>query len=107
MFDLPSGEKSLDAELETFRALLFLYDWRHESVPEENHEYARRRVLWRLYHYEQLNGDESTDVFPAITWDRRKDGYRKFSFLWRFFRWERDPEKGTSLDVLFIPFKRP
>ena len=107
MFDLPSGEKSLDAELETFSALLFLYDWRHESVPEENHDYARRRVLWRLYHYEKLNGDESTDVFPAITYDRRKDGYRKFSFLWRFFRYERDPEKGTSLDVLFIPFRRP
>ncbi len=107
MFDLPSGEKSLDAELETFSALLFLYDWRHESVPEENHEYARRRVLWRLYHYERLNGDESTDVFPAITWDRRKDGYRKFSFLWRLFRYERDPEKGTSLDVLFLPLRRP
>ena len=107
MFDLPSGEKSLDAELETFSALLFLYDWRHESVPEENHDYSRRRVLWRLYHYERLNGDESTDVFPAITYDRRKDGYRKFSFLWRLFRYERDPEKGTSLDVLFLPLRRP
>ena len=107
MFELPSGEKTLDAELETFSALLFLYDYRRETVPEENHDYARRRVLWRLYHYERLNGDESTDVFPAITWDRRKDGYRKFSFLWRLFRYERDPEKGTSLDVLFLPLRRP
>jgi len=80
---------------------------RVETVPEENHDYARRRVLWRLYHYERLNGDESTDVFPAITYDRRKDGYRKFSFLWRLFRYERDPEKGTSLDVLFLPLRRP
>ena len=107
MFELPSGEKSLDAELETFRALLFLYDYRRESVPEEGHDYARRRVLWRLYHYERLNGDESTDVFPAITYDRRKDGYRKVSFLWRLFRYERDPEKGTTLDVLFLPLRRP
>ena len=107
MFDLPSGEKSLDAELETFRALLFLYDWHHESVPEENHDYARRRVLWRLYHYERLGDAESTDIFPAITYDRRKDGYSKFSFLWRFFRYERDPEKGSSLDILFIPLRRP
>jgi hypothetical protein len=107
MFDLPSGEKSLDAELETFRALLFLYDWRHESVPEENHDYTRRRVLWRLYHYERLGDAESTDIFPAITYDRRKDGYSKFSFLWRFFRYERDPEKGTYLDILFIPLRRP
>ena len=107
MFELPSGEKSLDAELETFRALLFLYDYRREAVPEEGHDYARRRVLWRLYHYEKLNGDESTDVFPAITYDRRKDGYRKVSFLWRLFRYERDPEKGTTLDVLFLPLRRP
>jgi hypothetical protein len=107
MFDLPSGEKALDAEQETFRALLFLYDWRHESVPEESHDYTRRRVLWRLYHYERLNGDESTDIFPAITYDRRKDGYSKFSFLWRFFRYERDPGKGTSLDILFLPLRRP
>ena len=107
MFELPSGEKSLDAELETFSALLFLYDYRRETVPEEGHDYARRRVLWRLYHYEKLNGDESTDVFPAITWDRRKDGYRKFSFLWRLFRYERDPEKGTSLDLFFLPLRRP
>lgn len=107
MFELPSGEKSLDAELETFSALLFLYDYRRETVPEEGHDYARRRVLWRLYHYERLNGDESTDVFPAITWDRRKDGYRKFSFLWRLFRYERDPEKGTSLDLFFLPLRRP
>jgi hypothetical protein len=107
MFDLPSGEKSLDAEIETFRALLFLYDWRHESLPEENHDYARRRVLWRLYHYERLGDAESTDIFPAITYDRRKDGYSKFSFLWRFFRYERDPKKGTYLDILFIPMRRP
>ena len=107
MFDLPSGEKSLDAELETFRALLFLYDSRHESIPEENHDYVRRRVLWRLYHYERLDDAESTDIFPAITYDRRKDGYSKFSFLWRFFRYERDPGKGTSLDILFVPLRRP
>ena len=107
MFDLPSGTKSLDARIETFSALLFLYDWRQESVPEEGHDYVRRRVLWRLYHYEKLNGDESTDIFPAITYDRRKDGYSKFSFLWRLFRYESDPKKGTSLDILFLPLMRP
>ena len=107
MFDIDSGAKTLDAEHEDFSALLFLYDYKRESVPQEYHEYVRRRVLWRLYHYEKLNGDESTDVFPAITYDRRKDGYRKFSFLWRLFRYERDPEKGTSLDVLFLPLRRP
>ena len=107
MFDLDSGAKTLDAEKEDFSLLWLLYDYKRESVPQEDHEYARRRVLWRLYHYERLNGDESTDVFPAITYDRRKDGYRKFYLLWRLFRYERDPEKGTKLDVLFIPLRRP
>ncbi len=107
MFDVATGKKTLDAELETFSALWFLYDWKHESVPAEGHDYVRRRVLWRLYHYERLDGDESTDIFPAITWDRRKDGYRKASFLWRLFRYEHDPEKGTSLDILFLPIRRP
>ena len=107
MYDLADGSKTLDAGLETFSALWFLYDWKHESIPIESHDYVRRRVLWRLYHYERLNGDESTDIFPAITWDRRKDGYRKASFLWRFFRYAHDPAKGTSLDILFLPIRRP
>ena len=107
MFRLAGGEKELDAEDENFSLLFFLYDFKRESIPSDGHEYVRRRVLWRLYHHEELDGDSSTDVFPAITWDRRKDGYRKASFLWRLFRWERDPEKGTSLDLLFVPLLRP
>ena len=107
MFDIASGEKQLDAELETFSMLYFLYNWRHESIPEESHDYVRRRFLLYLYNYEKRGDEESTDIFPAISWDRRKDGYRKASFLWRVFRWERDPEKGTSIDFLFIPLWRP
>ena len=33
-------------------------------------------------------------------------GNDHFAF-WRFFRYENDPEKGTSADFLFIPVKRP
>lgn len=107
MFRLAGGEKELDAEDEDFSLLFFLYDFKRESIPSDGREYVRRRVLWRLYHHETLDGDSTTDVFPAITWDRRKDGYRKASFLWRLFRWERDPEKGTSLDLFFLPLLRP
>jgi hypothetical protein len=46
------------------------------------------------------------DLFPAITWDRRDDGYRKTSFLWRLFRYERDAEGEKKLDILFIPIVR-
>ena len=106
-FDPGTGERVASGETEDFSLLWFLYDYRHESAPEDGHEYARRRVLWRLYHDETLDGDRSVDVFPGIGIDSRKDGYRKYSFLWRLFRYERDPAKGTSLDILFIPFRRP
>ena len=95
--------------LETFSLLGFLYDRRHEQGDEEapDHDYLRRRILWRLYHYEKLNGDMSTDIFPGITVDSYEDGYYKMSVLWRLFRYEKDPESGKKkLDLLFIPFRR-
>jgi hypothetical protein len=58
-----------------------------------------------LYHYEREKDDVSVDVFPAITYDRTRDGMRKWSFLWRAFRYETGPD-GTKLDLLFIPLVR-
>lgn len=100
------GRKVEDASLEESDVLFWLYDYRRERNPAQKHDYVRRRVLWRLWHYERLNGDVSADVFPAITWDRRRDGARKVSFLWRLFRYEKAPGSGTKLDVLFIPLSR-
>jgi hypothetical protein len=90
---------------ETSSILLALYDTRHEKQPE--HDYLRRRILWRLWHYEKLNGDMTTDIFPGITIDSYKNGYKKYSMLWRLFRYENDPESGEKeLDLLFIPVRR-
>ncbi len=96
------------SRLETSSLLGILYDTRHEQESkEEGHDYFRRRVLWHLFHYEKLNGDMSTDIFPAITVDSYKNGYYKLSFMWRLFRYEKDPENGEKkLDVLFLPLKR-
>jgi hypothetical protein len=98
--------RTTDEATENRSVLLFLYDSELEHRPAENHEYVRRRVLWHLWHYERLNGDVSMDLFPAITWDRRKDGFSKTSFLWRLFRYEKNPATGTKLDILFIPLMR-
>ena len=90
---------------ETSVWLLALYDTRAERQVE--HDYLRRRILWRLWHYEKLNGDSSTDVFPGITIDNHKNGYFKCSLFWRLFRYEKDPESGKKeMDFLFIPVKR-
>lgn len=96
---------------EQTRLLFLLYSSRHESTPLATapggtNEYVRRSVLWRAWHYERLNGDVTADVFPFITYDARKDGFRKHSFLWRLYRWERDAEGRRKLDLLFIPILR-
>ena len=64
------------------------------------------RILWRLWHYERLDGDVSVDSFPFITYDRKTDGFRRVSFMWRVFRHTRTPEGGTDLDILFLPLRR-
>lgn len=87
----------------------WLYDYKHEierAPAAKARDYTRARVLWRLWHYERLNGDVSVDVFPGFTHDRKTDGYQKTSWLWRLFRYEGDAEGARKLDVLFVPLKR-
>lgn len=74
-------------------------------APDTARDYLRRRVLWRLWHYERSDGDVSVDAFPAITWDARRDGFRKFSFCWRLLRYERGPD-GRKVDFCFLPLWR-
>lgn len=103
--DMPYKSEEI---LETATLLFRLYDFRRET-PRDSKEkaYTRHRVLWRLYHKEILGEDSSTDIFPAITIDKKENGFRKTSFLWRMFRYEKNPESGTSkLDLFFIPLKR-
>jgi len=105
------SEKPKVGEMDaTASILLLLYDYKHEvrathALDKPDDDYVRRRILWRLWHYERTNGDVSVDLFPAITYDKKTDGFRKFSFLWRFFRYENGPD-GKKMDVLFVPVIR-
>jgi hypothetical protein len=87
----------------------WLYDYTHEVKPvvakadeKAVDDYARSRVLWHLWHYERSNEDVSVDMFPGITYDSRADGFRKYTFLYRFFRYETGKD-GTKLNLLFLP----
>ena len=97
-------EKSVNGSV-----LLKLYDYKREVLPsapgEEPNDYTRKRILWRLWHYERSNGDVSVDAFPGITYDSRPDGFKKVSFIWRMFRYEKDKD-GRKLDLLFVPLMR-
>ncbi len=104
-----SDNMSRQQRLETSSWLGILHDTRREQEVKDGaqHDYFRRRVLWRLYHQEKLNGDTSVDIFPGITVDSYQNGYYKLSVLWRLFRYENDPESGDEkLDLLFLPLKR-
>jgi len=92
-----------------FSLILWLYDYRKRHIEKEkapSEEYVRSRILWKIMHYEKIDGDAALDVFPTITWDSKADGSRQFSFLWRFFRCGRPAQGGTDLDVLFLPVLR-
>ncbi len=87
-----------------------LYDVRQEFSQATGetaaHDYVRRRLLWRFWHYERLNGEVSVDSFPFVTYDRKPDGFRKTSFAWRVFRYEKHPDGTRKLDLLFVPLWR-
>lgn len=116
------GKQNVNASV-----LGLLYDYKHEVRPTldllrpsagesksqdpdhaqvNTNDYTRARICWRLWHYEKLNGDVSVDVFPALTFDRKSDGFRKTAFLWHLFRYEQSPEGKTKLDLFFIPVVR-
>lgn len=104
---IPSQGKKI-----TKRSVLLVYDHKHEVTPiikgetESTNDYTRARLFWRLYHYERLNENVSVDVFPTFTYDSKTDGYRKMSFLSRFFNYERKSDGSKELDLLFIPVLR-
>ena len=98
--------KKADEETTDVTFLVWLYNYKWKQDHRKNDTSARHRVLWRLWDWEEKNGDVALDVFPGFTYDSKTNGYAKTSFLWRAFRYERDPEKGTAVDLLFIPLWR-
>ena len=100
-----------DSTKRDFNILGWLYDYRRrispagDDVPEE--DYARHRVLWRLYHGERRKDHTSIDIFPFITYDRKREtGFKKISFAWRIFRYQRDEDGSKKVDLLFLPLWR-
>ncbi len=105
-FDINTRKKISDIEEGESSLFFFLYNASHERDRMTNKSYASRKVLLKLWDWEEKNGDVSLDVFPGFTYDSKTNGYTKTSFLWRFFRYESDPKEGTSVDLLFIPVWR-
>ena len=105
-FDISTRKKISDVEEGESSLFFFLYNASHKRNRMTNKSYASRKVLWKLWDWEEENGDVSLDVFPGFTYDSKTNGYTKTSFLWRFFRYQSDPKEGTSVDILFVPVCR-
>lgn len=86
--------------------LIWLYTYAKDVYSQTNGFQTRHRVLWKLWDWEEKDGNVSLDVFPGFTYDSKTNGYTKASFLWRLFRYENDPQAGLSVDVLFLPVWR-
>ena len=84
-----------------------LYNRRKDVDKKKNTSFEESAVLLKVWQRAEKNGDVSVDAFPGFTYDAKKNGYRKVSLLWRLFRHVNDPEKGTTLDLFFIPLSRP
>ncbi len=104
-FDYDTKEKVFDGEVDETDSLYGLV-WSSRSERFGGRSNAERSLFWRLYHQAEKDGDSTTDIFPFITHDSKSDGYVKTSFLWRLFRYERNPGKGTAVDLLFVPVWR-
>ena len=105
-FSALDRSKQSDEEESESSFLIWLYNYRRENDLMGGGVYTQHRVLWRLWDWEEKNGDVSLDVFPGFTYDSKTNGYAKTSFLWRFFRYENDPEEGKKVDLFFIPLWR-
>lgn len=105
-FDLDTRKKVSDTESgwHSLLPLGYYHEWNTDTLKGTSKQ--SHRVLWKLWDWEEENGDVSLDVFPGFTYDTKKNGYHKTSFLWRFFRCESDPKKGKKVDLFFIPVWR-
>ena len=106
-FDRTTGKRvgeSVDSET---MALCGLFYREHEANTLKGTSHTHTRVLWKLWDREERNGDVTLDAFPGFSHASKKDGTSRTSFLWRFFRHEHDPKRGTSVDLFFIPVWRP
>lgn len=101
---------SSDPSRETWGyALAGLWSWKREWVAQPDGKRVPqdvRRVLGWLYRYERIGDDVAISMVPGVTYDRCADGYRRTTFLMRFYRNEVLATGERNLDIAFIPIRR-
>lgn len=87
------------------RLLGLLYAYQKDFDPDARGEKPKKSesssVLWRLWHHKTEDGLETLDL-PGIAYTSKPDGFSKFSFLWRFFSYEKT-RNTCKVHALFLP----
>jgi hypothetical protein len=102
-FDINTRRKISDVENGESSLFFLLYNASYRMDRTANTLFRSRKVLLKLWDWEEENGDVSLDVFPGFTYDSKRNGGWKASFLWRLFRCEKDSNGAARLHLFFIP----
>ena len=105
-YDIATRKRANEIVESETQMLGFVFTREQKENREKGTKRVHTRVLWKLWDREEVDGNVTLDAFPGFTYDAKADGYSKTSFLWRFFRYEKDPKAGTKLDLLFLPVVR-
>ena len=105
-FDVTTRERVADREEGSHSLFwpIYQHDWKRDTLKGTSKQC--HNILWKLWDWEEENGDIALDVFPGFTYDTKTNGYVKTSLFWRLFRYENDPERGKKVDFLFLPVWR-
>jgi len=120
------GYKEKEGDLKRIFVLYPIYQLEEDQMRETEERTHRILLLIRIRSGEDRQGvqkESSLRIWPFFDYEREPTGHTTFSFLYlfpfkdegfernlfplfRIFRWEKDPQKGKSTDVLWGFYKR-
>ena len=120
------GYKEKEGDLKRIFVLYPIYQLEEDQMKETEERTHRILLLIRIRSGEDRQGvqkESSLRIWPFFDYEREPTGHTTFSFLYlfpfkdegfernlfplfRIFRWEKDPQKGKSTDVLWGFYKR-
>lgn len=106
-YDIHTRQKTYERLSSQTTALCgLLYDNSYRIL-SDGHSSVHTSILGKLWERKEEYGRVTVDAFPAFSYEKKSDGSTMTSFLWRFYRYGVDMEKGITLDLFFIPICRP
>jgi hypothetical protein len=81
--------------------------WRLYQVKWDQQGNCVDSLLWNLYWHERGPKGVAWEVFPLFFYRNEVTGQREWSFLKGLIRYRSSPEKGSTLQLLYLPWGIP